>query len=72
MFRLLRDLYRIWPGTLYPLLLASVLNSGGTNRIWPGTRYPLLHGMEERGWLKSNVLSASDETDACIRSRQRE
>jgi DNA-binding PadR family transcriptional regulator len=50
MFRLLRDLYRIWPGTLYPLL----------------------HGMEERGWLKSNVLSASDETDACIRSRQRE
>jgi PadR family transcriptional regulator PadR len=28
-------------------------------RIGPGTLYPLLHGMEQRGWLKSDIQKVS-------------
>jgi DNA-binding PadR family transcriptional regulator len=28
-------------------------------RIGPGTLYPLLHGMEKRGWLKSDIQGVS-------------
>jgi DNA-binding PadR family transcriptional regulator len=28
-------------------------------RIGPGTLYPLLHGMEKRGWLKSDLQNIS-------------
>ena len=27
-------------------------------KLGPGTMYPLLHGMEKRGWLKSNKEKA--------------
>lgn len=49
----LHVLYHATRGPVFGFGMIEELNRHGY-KLGPGTMYPLLHGMEERGWLKSS------------------
>ena len=53
----LHVLYHATREPVFGLGMIEELNRHGY-KLSPGTMYPLLHGLEKRGWLKSNMEKA--------------
>jgi PadR family transcriptional regulator, regulatory protein PadR len=57
----LHVLYHASREPVFGLAMIQELNRHGY-KLGPGTMYPLLHGMEEKGWLKSSSEKVGGKT----------